>query len=205
MNILKISGLTIIAFLTFNFSSFSQENNKSENDIKTDSLKQFLENFEQITLPFEFEEIYYKNEIDNNWINFFFKEIEDYGEKFYCSYIFYEKEYIGLIIIRNWCPGIAGVNNDFVFLFTISYNGKIIDNEELGCYCNDTNMGSNDYFATNLDVFIFENEINIYETNTHATLIIEEGQEHFENKNYKTYNYNLNSKGIIDYKKNNEN
>ena len=211
MNILKINSLIIVLIFAFNNNCLSQENTKTKgnlsnsininkNRIKPDSLGKFIENFKPVVLPFEFTYTADSIIIDGSWINYFYKDYEDSGEKLYCNYVFYSSSYLGLIINSNWEPGVAGVSNNNIDLFTISYDGKIIDELDLGCFCFDSNMGSNDYYSTELNVAIDTNKIIRNEKHTHAILVEEEGEESFEEVKHKTYKYNVNSVGEIKIK-----
>lgn len=199
----KLSLLIITCFL-FIGTAFSQTEQDScterLNKVKNDTLKAFLKKFETFNYPIKLTELNESNVINKKLVKHFLDiELEvGFGyEEFYYNIAFYEENYIGLVFTRYFSPGAFGINNYFVNLITIDYSGNVIDDEDIGCFCNDTNMGSNDYYASDIKVTIEKGNIFVIEDNTHATLIVEDEEDAFENITTEEYTITINSDGKI--------
>lgn len=95
-------------------------------------------------------------------------------------------DYHALVIEHFYTPGAFGINNTFLEVHTFTRSGKKVDDAQVGCYCNDTNMGANDYYSTNDHVtFTKDGWIKIASEHIHATLFdeeMEDGQEPFDTR-----------------------
>ncbi|GAA4276345.1 hypothetical protein [Aquimarina mytili] len=201
-----------IVFIAFSFKSFRQKDSIPNTDhittngihtIKNDSLRAFVVNFEPITYPFTFSQPNDKKDMDIELLNHFLdqeitqEENLGYGAIFY-GYVFFDNNYFGLIHTRYYDPGAMGIHNYFMDLATLSYDGKIIDYRGLGCFCYDSNMGSNEYFATQLAITIDQGKISIKKEDIHATLIEdEETTDAFEDIISSAYELEISPKGRI--------
>ena len=197
-------SLLFFACISFIGTAFAQNEHHTENEnftkISNDSLKAFIKNFEIISYPFHFSDINKENPIDIAIAEYFLDIEPDDGfgyEEFYFNFVFLEENFICIIYTRYYTPGAFGINNYFVNLITMDYSGKIIDAEDIGCFCNDTNMGNNDYYATDLEVTIEKGEISVIKNNIHATLIDEDEEDSFEEITTEDYSIIINSEGVI--------
>jgi hypothetical protein len=171
------------------------------NSNKYDSLMKFIKGFKTITFPFEFSKPNDETVIDIKLMQHLFdfdinQEDLGYGNYYY-GYVFYNSNYVGLIITRYYTPGAFGINNYFVELFTLNDEGKLIDSEELGCFCHDTNMGSNDYYSTELKIVVDSNKIIVNKRNIHATLIEKENESGYEDVTTSIYQIDISAFGEI--------
>lgn len=163
---------------------------KGISNVEGEDLQAFVKGFKSITYPFEFADFPNGKEIDSTQMVDFLGLIPDTSvatieigqEAYYTGYVFYAQDYFGLIITHNYSPGAFGIDNYFIELYTFTYGGKLITTADLGCFCHDTNMGSNDYYATELAVNIELGKITVKETNIHATLIEEEDKAFFDER-----------------------
>lgn len=170
MKQLVLSKVGVFIFLFDAIGACSQYESgnvdKNADDITNDSLRLFVKDFATINYPYSISKPNDEKTIDLNKMNRILhlnKSKEDIGlEEYYYGYVFFDDSFLGLIITHFYTPGAFGIENYFMELITLDYNGKYIDSEVLGCYCNDTNMGSNDYFSTDLKIVVDELEIKIF-------------------------------------------
>lgn len=99
------------------------------------------------------------------------------GYAYYYGYVFFRENYLGLFVNQYFTPGAAGVNDYTIYLLTFDYFGNPIGRQELGCNCMDTNMGTNDYYQTEVNIRLETTGIFADITDTHATLFEEELKE----------------------------
>jgi len=173
--------------------------------IKNDSLKKYIENFETITRPFVFSKSNAGEEIKPKFLQQFFnldeEEVKERGCSYYYGYVYYDKNYLGFIYTKNYSPGAFGINHYFINLVTLTYEGDLIDTTELGCFCHDTNLGSNDYHKSELDITISVGKILIKEKSMHATLIEKGNKSDFKKIENNTYQIAIKSSGKINRSK----
>jgi hypothetical protein len=55
----------------------------------------------------------------------------------------FNEEYFILFSMEHSSPGAGGVIDDYLWMHTFSYEGKLISKKQLGCSCQDTDMGEN--------------------------------------------------------------
>ena len=206
---MQVSRLFCIVFLLYSYGGFSQSapninlKHNSLGDsvaIKNDSLKMFIKDFETITYPFEFEEPPNSGDIINREPLQYLLDVdleESSHESYYYGYIFYAPSYLGLIITRHYDPGAFGIDNSYVALITLTYDGAIVDHKELSCLCHDTNMGTNDYYATEFKIIVESNKITVHETSIHGTLIEEGNENDFEEINTEVIQFDVSTNGKI--------
>ncbi len=189
---------SFIYLLSFNVGFCQKEIHQIEND----SLRQFIEHFETITRPFVFSNYTSGEYIEPKLVQHFFdldeEDTEERGVGYYYGYVYYEKEYLGIIYTKNYSPGAFGIDNYYINLVTLTYDGNLIDTKELGCFCNDSNLGSNDYHKSELIITIDIREVSIKEKTTHATLIEEDDTTGFKKIEENTYQVDIKSSGEID-------
>lgn len=197
--IMKIQFMLML--LICGCTSFTGNKEKNIDSIKNDSLKEFVNNFTSQTLPFNIDNPHEENVIDKELLKQFLNiEFDDENaglEEYYYGDVFYGEDYIGLIHTHYYTPGAFGIENYFIEFASLTYDGKLISKKELGCFCNDTNMGINDYYATEVALDIEMEKITVIEKTTHGTLIEEEGVEPFEEISQKEYSFNISSSGSI--------
>ncbi len=169
--------------------------------ISDPALAQFFQDFEVVEFPIKINEIPETEEIDKDTVRKLLGVDPDAEEGWYTTFfyglVFYQPNYIGLLPFRNGTPGVAGVNNFYVDLFTFDYAGNRLDSKEIGCYCYDSNMGSNEYFASELNILIDSSYIKIKQKDIHATLFENEADEAFEKIETTNYDFKLSEEGMI--------
>lgn len=154
-------------------------------DPKKYNIKQFKEVlalFELKSLPFKLTHSTEEGELDTlNYQTFFEPDFifnDDFGYNDVFPGMRYETGFgHALIVYRYFTPGAFGINNTFITLYTFDKKGNRIDSEELGCHCHDTNLGANDYYATDAEIEFFEGFVHVKSTDTHGTMFIEELEE----------------------------
>lgn len=144
------------------------------------NFKKLVKGFEAKERPFRIKDYWegdtisekqavkYMNYVEEDWSMF---------TVFYKGYVLFEEDYVGLITNIYDTPGAFGVHNNFIWLYRYTYDGKLIDAEEMGCYCYDSNMGSNDYYSTALELVVGTEAITIHSSDIHATLFEEDVKE----------------------------
>lgn len=176
-------------------------NSKNADAIKNDSLKAIVRKFEEKQYPFTLAEIKDDEVIDASMLNQLLKlelEISELGlQEYYYGYVFYDKEFFGLVITHYYTPGAFGIENYFLELITVTYEGKVISHEVLSCFCNDTNMGSNDYYSTEPEIIFDARKIVVNEKLTHATLVEDESEEPFEDITEEVFCFDVDGKGKV--------
>ena len=110
---------------------------------------------------------------------------ENYSEEEYFGYnnfipVFKVETEFGYMVGLHhfFTPGAFGIYDTYFIIVTYDQEGNQIDNSEIGCYCYDSNMGSNDFYETDIDATFNKDEILISGVGIHATLFEEE--EFFE-------------------------
>lgn len=89
-----------------------------------------------------------------------------------------------LLVYHFYTPGAFGIQNTFIELYSFDFEGNQLDAQEIGCYCYDSNMGANDYYATDDKLKFDENGVDVFSTHEHGTLFdeeVEDGEESFLN------------------------
>jgi hypothetical protein len=92
----------------------------------------------------------------------------------------YYDRFILLVVIREWTPGAFGIFNNFIEGYTIDYTGKKISSAAIGCYCNDSDMGINEFHHSEDIIHFSFGKITANHHYYHETLFeeeLEEGQE----------------------------
>lgn len=105
-----------------------------------------------------------------------------------------------LLVYHYYTPGAFGIQNTFLELYSFDFKGNQIDGEVIGCYCYDSNMGANDYYATDDDLKFDENGVDVFSTHEHGTLFDEEvieGEESFLNQTKSQTRYEWDKNGKI--------
>lgn len=169
-------------------------------------LRTFMKKFKTVSTDFEYEalpedtpeEQVFTTEEIRTYVMPEYNPENDFGYRYYYGLAFETENYIALLFTEDYFPGAFGVHNQSLVMITVSKNGEMIDMAYLGCHCLDTNMGSNDYYATDDKFYFTKNNIRVESDNEHATLIEGEGEgEPFSEKEHKTRNITLGNDGKI--------
>lgn len=98
----------------------------------------------------------------------------EYGFNTHWARYKYEKdEYVALVVWHEYTPGVGGVYDLYVEIFTFDKDGNRVDGERLGCECSDQEPASNTIYYTNPD-FEFRDDGTIIVVTEHVTATLHE-------------------------------
>lgn len=164
----------------------SCKSKKTQADVKDKKLALFLKQFPGKEIKYTLNN--YNEEtaalLDTNdvkqYLQWSFDEEGWMKSSFHPVAAMYYDRFILLVVIREWTPGAFGIFNNFIEGYTIDYTGNKISSSELGCYCNDTDMGINEFHHSEDIIHFSFGKIKAEHHYYHETLFeeeLEEGQE----------------------------
>ncbi len=170
--------------------------------VNNEEFLSFYNLFELKELPFSIMNVNQDGKkIDSSLVKIYLEDTIDASQSL-MEYYYYECAFKAngvfyVIVNKFWSPGHGGINNIYVMLYSFDSNGNIIDAQEIGCFCNNTNLGMNEYYALN-PTFNFNKEGFVAIINSkHATLFPEESESPFENESQDSINYKFKLNGKI--------
>ena len=185
--------------IIFGILSFITIQEKAETNSKTD-FESFLRNFQKSEAPFSFDKPLSEDSISFYNLQKFLNVSADTShggyEQFYYGHYFETTENYILFLTRFYSPGAFGINNEFLWAYSFSKNGQLLDNQELGCYCKDTNIGKNDYYETHLVVEVNTRIITVESNEIHATLFEDQSDSLFKEQSQSIKKFEFNQ-GMI--------
>ncbi|WP_442266069.1 hypothetical protein ACSIGC_17590 [Tenacibaculum sp. ZS6-P6] len=193
-----MKGIIIcLACILFNFELSSQ---RDLYQIQNDSLKKFIESFKKVKSPFNFSEPRIEEEIDSKLLQRFLnvEVVDEIGyvgtESYYYGFAYFDQKYLSLIYTHYYSPGAFGIDNKGIYVVTMNYEGEIIGEELIGCFCKNSNMGSNEYFVSELNVTIQKSKIIVKQQEIRQTLVSND-DDNFKNTTLKTFEIEIDSHG----------
>lgn len=185
----------LLSIFLFFINSISLQTNKDNPEFT-----QFLKRFELKKYPLSISKPFEGTEISHfdlkQFLNIELDTMALVKEHYSYRYKVGHQDFYTLIVSHLVSPGKFGINNEFIEVITISKQGVIIDFKDIGCFCSDINIGTNDYYSSSVNIDMDSTHIIVKTEYEHATLIEEQSDSVFKEDSIEFSQYNI-EKGFI--------